>query len=39
MNEVTSILIAVGALVAGLLLLGWAYGDFNRPSGSGPDRK
>ena len=39
MNEVTSILIAVGALFAGLLVLGWAYGDFNRPPGSDPDRK
>ncbi len=39
MNEVTSILIAVSAMFAGLLLLGWAYGDFNRPPGAGPDRK
>ena len=32
MDEVTSILIAVGAMVAGLLILGWAYGDFRRTS-------
>ena len=31
MNEVTAICIAVGVLFAGLLLLGWAYGDFRRP--------
>jgi hypothetical protein len=31
MNEVTAICIAVGALFAGLWLLGWAFGDFNRP--------
>jgi len=28
---VTGILIAVGAMFAGLLLLSWACGDFNRP--------
>jgi hypothetical protein len=30
MDEVLSILIALGALVAGLLLIGWAAGDFNK---------
>ena len=34
MDEVTGILIAVGAMIAGLLLLGWAFGDFNKPKGS-----
>jgi hypothetical protein len=28
MQEVIGILIALGALIAGLLVLGWAYGDF-----------
>lgn len=28
MDEVFSILIAVGALIVGLLLIGWAAGDF-----------
>jgi len=28
MDEVLSILIAVGALIGGLLLIGWAAGDF-----------
>ena len=27
-QEVVGILIAVGALIGGLLVLGWAYGDF-----------
>ena len=37
MDEVAGLLIAVGALVAGLLVLGWAYGDFNPPkSGATP---
>ena len=31
MDEVLSILIAVGALIAGLLLIGWAAGDFQPP--------
>ena len=30
MTEVVGILIAVGALIAGLLLLGWAFGDFQK---------
>jgi len=35
MDEMGGILIAVGALLAGLILLGWACGDFSRPkSGS-----
>lgn len=29
MDEVIGILVAVGALIAGLLVLGWAYGDFS----------
>ena len=34
MDEVAGILIALGGLIGGLLVLGWAYGDFNRkPSG------
>lgn len=28
MDEVFSILVALGALVAGLLVIGWAAGDF-----------
>ncbi len=28
MDEVFAILVAVGALVAGILVIGWAYGDF-----------
>ena len=31
MDEVAGILIALGGLVVGLLVLGWAYGDFNPP--------
>ena len=31
MEEVVGILIAVAALIGGLLLLGWCYGDFVRP--------
>ena len=31
MDELAGILIALGALLGGLLLLGWAYGDFQRP--------
>ena len=34
MDEVTGILIAVGAMFAGLWVLGWAFGDFNKPTGS-----
>ena len=30
MAEVRSILIALGALIAGLLVISWAYGDFRR---------
>ena len=30
MDEVTGILIAIGAMFAGLLALSWACGDFNR---------
>ena len=29
MDEVAGILIALGGLIVGLLVLGWAYGDFN----------
>jgi len=32
MIEVFAILIALGALVVGLLGIGWAYGDFRKPS-------
>lgn len=31
MDEVAGTLIAVGALVVGLVFLGWACGDFNHP--------
>ena len=38
MDEVAGILIALGGLIGGLLLLGWAYGDFNKPrDASGTD--
>jgi hypothetical protein len=33
MDEVRSIIIALGVLIGGLLVLGWAYGDFRRPGG------
>ncbi|MBI3021530.1 MAG: hypothetical protein HYY90_01380 [Candidatus Omnitrophica bacterium] len=40
MVEVVGILIAVGALLGGLLLLGWAFGDFQpRRGGSSPETK
>ncbi len=31
MDEVTSILIAVGAMLSGLVFLGWVFGDFQPP--------
>ncbi len=31
MAEVRSILIALVALIVGLLVIGWAYGDFRQP--------
>ncbi len=31
MDELSGILIAVGAILAGLLVLAWAYGDFEKP--------
>ncbi len=31
MDELSGILIALGAMIVGLLILGWAYGDFNPP--------
>ena len=30
MEEVRSILIAIAAMLAGLWLIGWAYGDFRK---------
>ena len=37
MDEVTAIVLALGALFAGLLLLSWACGDFRKPpAASGP---
>jgi len=39
MAEVKSILIAVGALIAGLLVIGWAYGDFRRSTPSVPSKE
>jgi len=35
MDEVLAILIAVGAMVAGIWLIGWAYGDFRKPRQEG----
>jgi len=35
MDEVLAILIACGALVAGTWLIGWAYGDFQKPRKEG----
>ena len=35
MDEVLAILIACGALVAGLWAMGWAYGDFRKPHKEG----
>ena len=34
MDEVTGIVIAVGAMFAGLWVLGWAFGDFRKPKDS-----
>ncbi len=34
MEEVGSIVIVVVAMFAGLALLGWCYGDFQKPQGS-----
>ena len=31
MDELSGIVLAVVAMFAGLLVLAWAYGDFNRP--------
>ena len=40
MDEVVGILIACGALIGGLLLLGWACGDFQpRPGSPSPAAK
>lgn len=36
MDEVAGILVAVVALILGLLALGWAYGDFSRPAAAPP---
>lgn len=30
MVEVVGILVATGALILGILLIGWAYGDFRK---------
>jgi hypothetical protein len=35
MDEVLAILIACGALVAGIWVMGWAYGDFRKPRQEG----
>ena len=32
MDEVFAILVAMGALVVGILVIGWAYGDFRSRS-------
>ncbi len=38
MDELSGIILAVVAMFAGLLVLAWAYGDFNRPKPpSSPD--
>ena len=34
MDEVFAILLAVGALVIGILVIGWAYGDFRSRPGT-----
>ncbi len=41
MAEVRSILIALGALVVGLLIIAWAYGDFrgSKTPGQGTGQK
>jgi len=31
MQEVFAILVAVTAMVLGILVIGWAYGDFRKP--------
>ena len=36
MEEVRGILIALAALLVGLGILGWAYGDFRRPMAHRP---
>ena len=38
MDEVTSILIAVGAMLAGLVFLGWVFGDFPPPKSTIPSK-
>ena len=38
MDEVTSILIAVGAMLAGLVFLGWTFGDFQPPKSTTPNK-
>jgi len=38
MDELTGILIALGALFGGLGLLSWACGDFNPPKVSAPSK-
>ncbi len=34
MDEVANIVMMVVALLLGLALIGWCYGDFQRPTGS-----
>ena len=34
MEEVKSILVALGAMLLGLLVIGWAYGDFRKSNSS-----
>jgi len=36
MKEVFAILVALGALIAGILVIGWTYGDFRQSSGNPP---
>ena len=36
MKEVFAILVALGALIVGILVIGWAYGDFRQSSGTPP---
>ena len=38
MDEMGGILIAVGALFAGLILLAWACGDFSQPKNGSKNR-
>lgn len=38
MDEMAGILMAVAAMFAGLLVIGWAYGEFERPKPTPPQK-